>query len=106
MKTIICKFMSDDKDIKKTMVINDSLTELSKSKKNEATEILEPGQLDYGMWSVFFEISETLSYEVVFKFDEDNYQKTLNPLKAITWSGDDPDKITITDVQNVTVKIK
>ena len=40
MKTIICKFKSDGTDIRKTAVINDSLDGLSKSKKNEATDII------------------------------------------------------------------
>ena len=37
MKTIICKFKSDGKDVKVTAVINDALTELSKSKKKKVT---------------------------------------------------------------------
>ena len=40
MKTIICKFKSDGKDIKKTAILNDSLTGLSTSKKYEATDML------------------------------------------------------------------
>ena len=42
MKTIICKFKSDGTVIRKTAVINDSLDTLSKSKRNEATDIIEP----------------------------------------------------------------
>ena len=46
--------MSDGKVVKKTAIINDSLNELSKSKKNEATDIIEPDTLDYEGWCIFF----------------------------------------------------
>ena len=95
MKTIICKFKSDGKDVKKTAILNDSLTDLSTSKKNEATDILEPGYPGDDLWGIFFEVTETLGYE-----------RTLKPIKAITWDGSEPDKVTITDVQNVTVTVK
>ena len=106
MKTIICKFKSDGEDIKKTAILNDNLINPSKSKKNEATDIIEPDMLDYEEWSVFFEITDTLGYEVVFEYDRENCVKTLKPVKAITWNGSKPDKVTITDVQNVTVIVK
>lgn len=106
MKTIICKFKSDGKDVKKTAILNDSLTDLSTSKKNEATDILEPGYPGDDLWGIFFEVTETLGYEVDFKFDEEENQRTLKPIKAITWDGSEPDKVTITDVQNVTITVK
>ena len=106
MKTIICKFKSDGKNIKKTAILNDSLTDLSKSKKNEATDILEPGDPGDGLWGIFFDVTETLGYEVNFNFDEEENKRTLKPIKAITWDGSEPDKVTITDVQNVTVIVK
>ena len=105
MKTIICKFMSDGKVVKKTAIINDSLNELSKSKKNEATDIIEPDTLDYEGWCIFFELTDTLGYEVMFEYDQENDVKTLKPVKAITWEGPEPDKVTITDVQKVSVTI-
>ena len=46
MKTIICKFKSDGTVIRKTAVINDTLDALSKSKRNEATDIIEPASRD------------------------------------------------------------
>ena len=87
MKTIICKFKSDGKDIRKIAVINDTLDGLSKSKKNEATDILEPDKVDFEGWSIIFEITDTLIYEVMFVYDQENCIKTLNPVKAITWDG-------------------
>ena len=104
MKTIICNFKSDGKDIRKTAILNDCLTELSKSKRNEATDILEPGYPGDNIWGIVFEVTETLSYEVNFKYKE--YQKTLEPVKAITWDGSRPDNVTITDVQKLTVTVK
>ena len=103
MKTIICKFKSDGTDIRKTAVINDSLDALSKSKKNEATDIIEPDTLG---WCIYFEITDTLAYEVMFVYDQENDIKTLKPVKAITWKGSDIDHVAITDVQTVSVTIR
>ena len=91
MKTIICKFKSDDTDIRKTAVINDSLDTLSKSKRNEATDIIEP---------------DTLAYEVMFVYNQEKDIKTLKPVKAITWDGSDIDHVAITDVQEAYVTIR
>ena len=111
MKTIICKFKSDGTDIRKTAVINDTLDALSKSKKNEATDIIEPDTLDFEGWCIYFEITDTLAYEVMFVYDQENGIKTLNiktlkPVKAITWDGSDIDHVAIIDVQTVSVTIR
>ena len=106
MKTIICKFKSDGTDIRKTAVINDSLDTLSKSKKNEATDIIQPDMLDFEGWCIYFEITDTLAYEVMFVFDQENSIKTLKPVKAITWDGSDIDHVAITDVQAVSITIR
>ena len=106
MKTIICKFKSDGKDVKKTAIINDSLDTLSISKKSEATDIIEPDTFDYEEWSIYFEVTDTLAYEVVFKYDQESHIKTLKPSKAITWDGTDIDHVVITDVQKVSVTIR
>lgn len=106
MKTIICKFKSDGTDIRKTAVINDSLDTLSKSKKNEATDIIQPDMLDFDGWCIYFEITDTLAYEVMFVYDKENSIKTLKPVKAITWDGFDIDHVVITDVQEAYVTIR
>lgn len=112
MKTIICKFKSDGKDVKKTAIINDSLDTLSISKKSEATDIIEPNTFDYedtfdyAEWSIYFEVTDTLAYEVVFKYDQESHIKTLKPIKAITWDGTDIDHVVITDVQKVSITIR
>ena len=72
MKTIICKFKSDGTVIRKTAVINDTLDALSKSKRNEATDIIEPDTLDFEGWCIYFEITDTLAYEVMFVYDQEN----------------------------------
>ena len=100
MKTIICKFKSEGKDICKTAILNDTLDELSKSKKNEAYDIEEYED----EWSVFFEGETGTEYEVVFKFDTENRQKTLKPLRAVTWGGGDAS--VVTDSQLVSVKVR
>ena len=41
MKTIICKFKSNGENITTTAIVNDDLSTLSKSKKNEATDIID-----------------------------------------------------------------
>lgn len=105
MKTIICKFLSDGHLIKKTAVLNDSLDALSKSKKNEATEIIGPEWFDFDEWSIFFEISETQVYEIVCAYDRENCVKILKPIKAITWSCSSDNPV-ITDSQSVSFTIR
>lgn len=106
MRTIICEFKSNGKGIIKTAVIDDSLDVLSKSYKNEATDIIEPNMLDFEGWSIYFDITDTLAYEVMFVYDQENGIKTLKPIKAITWDGYDIDHVTITDEQAVYVTIR
>lgn len=103
MKTIICNFQSNCEIIKKTAVINDNLSELSKNKKNEATDIINDYIVEDNVWILFFEENDHLGYEVQFKVDK-NGNKTLTPVKCITWEGGDD--AVITDVQKVKVKLK
>ena len=103
MKTIICNFQSNGEKIQKTAVINDNLSELSKSKKNEATDIIDDFMTEDNIWIIFFEENDHLGYEVQFKVDK-NGNKTLTPVKSITWEGGDD--AVITDVQKVKVTVK
>lgn len=103
MKSIKCTFKSNGEDVTVTAIINDELSELSKSKRNQATDIIEDFIKEDEVWCLFFEISPSLGYEIQFKVDK-NGTKTLKPVKAITWEGGDD--AVITDVQNVTVKTK
>ena len=57
-------------------------------------------------WCIYFEITDTLAYEVMFVYDQENGIKTLKPVKAITWDGSDIDHVAITDVQAVCVTIR
>lgn len=102
MKTIICNFKSNGENVKVTAVINDALTELSKSKKNQATDIIDDFILEDEEWGIFFEVSDNMGYEIQFKTNDG--QKTLKPVKAITWEGG-ADAV-ITDVQKVKVTVK
>ena len=97
MKTIICNFKSNGEKVKKTAVINDNLSELSKSKKNEATDIIDDFMTEDNVWIIFFEEN------VQFKVDKEG-NKTLTPVKGITWEGGDD--AVITDVQKVKVTVK
>ena len=56
--------------------------------------------------TIYFEITDTLAYEVMFVYDQENGIKTLKPVKAITWDGSDIDHVAITDVQAVCVTIR
>ena len=99
MNTIRCTFKSNGETISKTAVLNDDFTKLSKSKKNQATEIIED-LIEYeGVWGLSFD--DDPNYELQFKVDDDG-NKTLEPVKAITWEGG-TDGV-ITDVQPFTVK--
>lgn len=100
MKIIKCTFLSGGKDIRKTAVLNDSLDFLSNSRKNEAFDLFMECYGD-GYWSVFFEGDPGTQYEVEFRFDTENRQKTLEPVKAVTWEND-----IITDVQKVAVQVR
>ena len=104
MKTIICKFKSEGADIRKVAILNDYLDEISKSKKNEATDVCDPECFDNGEWSIYFSVSDKLGYEVVFKCDSDTGGKTLIPVRAITWGGDDAGVVIDSQLVNVTVK--
>ena len=85
--------------LSKTAILNDDFTKLSKSKKNQATEIIED-LIEYeGVWGLSFD--DNPNYELQFKVDDDK-GRTLEPVKAITWEGG-TDGV-ITDVQSFTVK--
>lgn len=103
MRSIKCTFKSNGEDVTVTAIINDELSELSKSKRNQATDIIDDFIKEDEVWCLFFEISPSLGYEIQFKVDK-NGTKTLKPVKAITWEGGED--AVITDVQNVTVKTK
>ena len=103
MKSIKCTFKSNGEDVTVTAIINDELSELSKSKRNQATDIIDDFIKEDEVWCLFFEMSPSLGYEIQFKVDK-NETKTLKPVKAITWEGGED--AVITDVQNVTVKTK
>lgn len=94
--------MSNGENVKVTAVINDSLTELSTSKRNQATDLIDDFIQEDSVWCLFFEQNEKLGYELQFKVIEGN--KTFKPVKAITWEGGDD--AVITDVQRFKVKIK
>lgn len=101
MVTIDCTFKSEGKTIKKTAILNSNLTELSKSRKNEATDIIEI--LDYDVWAIIFDVSDTLQYEVQFMTDVNEVSRTLKPVKAITWRVSEGGIFYISDVQKVNV---
>lgn len=104
MKTIKCTFKSNGENITKTAVISDDLSTLSKSKKNEATDIIDDFITEDEIWIIFFEVSDHLGYEVQLKVDGDG-NKTLKGLKAITWQSEHGDLV-ITDEQSVKITVK
>lgn len=101
MKTIICKFKSEDANIRKVAILNDQLDELSKSKKNEATDV---GCLDTNEWFIYFCVSDNLGYEVDFKYDPDTDSKTLVPIRAVTWGGEDAGVVIDSQLVDVAVR--
>lgn len=97
------QFLSNGDTIKRTAIVKDTLNELSTSNKNETFDTSMECYED-GYWSLFFEGHPDhpgVIYEVELKFDIENRQKTLEPIKAITWEDD-----VISDVQSVTAKTK
>lgn len=98
MKEIKFEFKSNGEKVKVKAILDDSLTKLSKSKHNQATDIIPELYNEESSWALFFSISDTKSYEVELKLDAYG-EKTLTPVKAITWEND-----IITDVQAVKIK--
>lgn len=107
MKKITCKFKTNGELITLTGIVTDDLTVLSESKNNQATDIFDEYIDIDGVWSLYFEISSNLGYEIQFKAEtmDGETHKTLEPVKAITLKGE-TDKIVMTEEQEVTVKIR
>ena len=103
MKTIKCSFVSEGKNINLTAILTDDLTELSKSKQNQATDLINDFIQEDNTWGIYFDREEQekieLGYELVFKAEDG--KPILKPVKAITWVGG-----IITDVQKLKVNIK
>ena len=105
MKTLKFKFKSEGKSVCRTAILTDDLQDMSRNKKNQCYETLDDG-IEDGYWSLIFEgeQGENVSYEIEMKFDKRNYERTLTPIKAITW--DDSDSGVILDEQEVSVSVK
>lgn len=91
-------FQSEGKEIRKTAIVTDDLTDLSASKKNQAVDIIT-NSYEFGYWSIIFEDGDT-QYEIEFEFDINELIPTTNPRKAITWRDN-----VVVDAQKVTIKI-
>lgn len=101
MKTIRIEFMSDGEPVRLTAILTDDLLDLSKSKKNQATDICDyPSE---GYWSIIFECADA-TYEVEFKYDED-YPRTLKPRHCLTWESD-PDGVLLDSQYCTSISIK
>ena len=86
MVTITIEFEYEGKKHNLKAMLNNSLTELSKSKKNDATEIID----DFGdedRWSIIFGQYELFVEAVMYRDSEDG-EKTTSVDYAIIWNGD------------------
>lgn len=95
MITIQIKFRSNGEEIKRTAILNNTLSELSKSTKNQATDIVDNITED-GFWSIIFSEDDSTQYEIEFAYNQEE-GKTFTPIKAITWVDgvvDDAQKVT------------
>lgn len=98
MKTIKCEFLSEGDRVKRTAILSDDLSTLSKSKKNQALDTMD---LDGGeKWVIIFDGTDYTTLEVEFELV--NGQRTLNAIDAKTWN----DKGIDIDVEKVSVTIK
>ena len=91
-------FQSEGKEIRKTAIVTDDLTEFSASMKKQAVDIIT-NSYEFGYWSIIFEDGDT-QYEIEFEFDINELVPTTNPRKAITWRDN-----VVVDAQKVTIKI-
>ena len=98
MVALRLSFQSEGKEIRKTAIVTDDLTDLSASKKNQAVDIIT-NSYEFGYWSIIFEDGDT-QYEIEFEFDINELVPTTNPRKAITWRDN-----VVVDAQKVTIKI-
>lgn len=98
MITLRLSFQSEGREIRKTAIVTDDLTDLSTSKKNQAVDVIT-NSYEFGYWSLIFEDGD-IQYEIEFEFDMDELVPTTNPRKAITWRDD-----VVVDAQKVTIKI-
>lgn len=87
MRTLRISFVVDGKNVLRTAILTNDLSELSKSKKNQCDYILDDSVLE-GFWCLVFNESDTLQYEVEFKYDTDAYLKSIEPVKCIVWESD------------------
>ena len=84
MKTIICKFKSNGEDKTKTAILTDDLSTLSKSKKNEATDIIDDFIAEDEVWIIYFEENEHLGYEIQLKVNKNEKQEKMkNKMKQM-----------------------
>lgn len=86
MVTITIEFEYEGKKHNLKAMLNNDLSQLSKSKKNDATEIND----DFGddeRWSIIFGQYE-LFVEAVMYRDSDDYEKTPSVDYIIIWNGD------------------
>jgi hypothetical protein len=100
MRTIKCTFKSNGEVVKVTAIVSDDLTTLSKSKKNQATDIVDEEWNDGETWGIVF-AGDKADYELHFKMKKQ--LRTLKPVKAVTWIGVERD--IVDDVQKLNVVI-
>lgn len=105
MKTIKFSFKSQNKVVKRTAILTDDLQDMSRNKKNQCYDTLDDG-IEDGYWSLIFEgeQGENVFYEIEMAFDKRNYERTLTPIKALTWA--DTDNDVLLDSQEVSVNVK
>ncbi len=65
MKTIHINFKVDGENVKRTAILKDDLSELSRNKRNQCDEITDDCSQD-GFWSLVFCENFTTQYEVEF----------------------------------------
>ena len=99
MRTIKCTFKSNGEVVKVTAIVSDDLTTLSKSKKNQATDIVDEEWNDGETWGIVF-AGDKADYELHFKMKD--HVRTLEPDRAVTWVGED--RSIVDDSQYFTVK--
>jgi len=99
MRTIKCTFKSNGEVVKVTAIVSDDLTTLSKSKKNQATDIVDEEWNDGKTWGIVFAGDEA-DYELHFKMK--GHVRTLEPDRAVTWVGED--RSIVDDSQYFTVE--
>ncbi len=105
MKQLKIKFTVDGTEYRRTAILSDDLTQLSKSKRNQCEDIVNGVADELHIWSLYFD-NGTIECDFHAHIDDDgNEVCTLNPYEVLFWNNEGGGCIT-NDFTPFTVEVK